>query len=123
MTLEKTLKMVAPGSVSSPRKMAWTARRWSSFALVDDQHGLAAALVDGLGPGEEGDERHAVEPHTAEVPLVDADGLGGTTVAARRQGVELAGATIVAVARHQLDAREPPIDPGHDGTRPLKIIG
>src|SRR4051794_12363690 len=48
--------------------------------LVDDQHGLAAALVDGLGPGEEGDERHAVEPHIAEVPLVDADGLGGTTV-------------------------------------------
>ena len=115
--LANTLKMVAPGAVSSPDEDGQKCRALSLVgALVDHRQALAIALVDRAGPGDQADPVQAGERHVAEMPLVDPHRHGRPAVAVGRQGIELAGAAEVAVAGAELRTFDSPVDIGHLST-------
>src|SRR5262249_1006365 len=70
--------------------------------LVDDHESLAAALVDRSGPLHHGDGSQPVQLHVGEMPFLDGEAADGLAAAVRRQRVELASATIGAVAVDEL---------------------
>ena len=65
--------------------------------LVDQGLHLAAALEDRARPGIEQDGLEALQPHVAEVALVDAQDLEPAAIALRRAQLELARAAVIAV--------------------------
>src|SRR5436305_12240156 len=77
-------------------------------ALIDDDAGFAFALMDGPGPRQDRDGPQPLESGRAVVSLVDLEPDHGAAVPICRQGVELAGATVGAIAIAELSALDPP---------------
>src|SRR5690606_32703822 len=82
-------------------------------ALIDNRNNLPAALMNGAGPRCDGCDPQAIETCVAMVTSLDIDGHDSVTVAVGGARTELAGATISAVAMHELSALDGPIGVRH----------
>src|SRR5262249_36485675 len=82
-------------------------------ALVDDELQGAVALVHRTGPAGHHHHPQPVEPHGAEMPLLDLVGDRGAAIPVGRQGVELTRTTIIAVAVGEFRRLDPPIGLSH----------
>ena len=88
--------------------------------FVDDPQDLAVTFVDGAWLGPEHGRFETIQPDVAEVALVDAQRDDRPAIASRGQGIELTGASPVAVAGGELRSLYHPVDVGH-GISPIEL--
>src|SRR5205823_1653572 len=82
-------------------------------ALVDHRLHGATALVDRARPGVEVERAEAVQADVAEMAFIDAERHHRAAITVLRQGVELAGAAVIAVAVDEMRTFDAPRGLGH----------
>ncbi len=82
-------------------------------AFIDDDLADAVALVDCAGPSGEHNDPQAIEGYVTEVAFLDIKYTHPLALVMGRRRVELARATVVAIASVDLGALDLPIDVRH----------
>src|SRR6185437_4179110 len=82
--------------------------------LVQDDGGLAVAVVDRAGPAEDGDEAELVKTRAAVEAARDLHAGDRLTIAVGGKRAELAGAGVIAVAVDEFLAVDLPLGIGHE---------
>jgi hypothetical protein len=78
--------------------------------FIDNGAHHAVALVYRTGPPDDLSETYAFQPAVTEISVVDLPCSSGFTLPGRRERIELAGTTPIAVAAHHLFTCDPPFD-------------